>query len=172
MSLARTRSVTGSQHTKHSFTRTALGAAIGLALSANAFVGEDFHGLLVHPTHKFSHRFVRFQASIAAQHIQLMAADLQLATCWVGAFEQRMLQRALGVPEEMLPAAVITLGYPDEKVPVPPQPNLEDIIYFEKWGSRVKDWAAYAKMYSELMARFAKRSVDAVKNAAAKLRKK
>ncbi|HEY0893790.1 MAG TPA: hypothetical protein VGE32_12095, partial [Cellvibrio sp.] len=39
MSLARTRSVTGSQHTKNSFTRTALGAAVGVALSANALAG-------------------------------------------------------------------------------------------------------------------------------------
>ncbi len=39
MSLARTESVAGSHNIKNSFTRSALGAAIGLVLSANAFAG-------------------------------------------------------------------------------------------------------------------------------------
>jgi hypothetical protein len=39
MSLVSTGSAAGSTHTKPSFTRAALGAAIGLVLSANAFAG-------------------------------------------------------------------------------------------------------------------------------------
>jgi nitroreductase len=98
-------------------------------------------------------------ATIAATQMILVAHDLGLGTCWVGAFEPRMLRRALEIPDEVMPVAVLTLGYPDERIPRPPQPPLEDLVYFEKWNNRIKNWAAHLKIYSEVIKQAARKGI-------------
>jgi nitroreductase len=53
-------------------------------------------------------------ATIAAAYAQLAAVDLGLATVWVGAFRERVVQRAVGLHEEHRPVAVLAVGYEAE----------------------------------------------------------
>ncbi|MBR9677079.1 nitroreductase family protein [Candidatus Woesearchaeota archaeon] len=75
----------------------------------------------------------------AIQNILVMASALDLGTAWVGAFEENMLCDAVGIIGEVRPQAVITVGYADEKVPVPPQKSLEQICYLQNWGNRLEN---------------------------------
>jgi nitroreductase len=109
-------------------------------------------------------------ATIAATQMMLVAHDIGLATCWVGAFETRMLRRALNIPDEIMPIAVLTIGYPDEKVPRPPQPPLEDLAYFETWNNRIKNWAAHLRIYSEVVTRMVKKGAETVKAFSSRLK--
>ena len=72
----------------------------------------------------------------AVQNMLLTAHSLGLGSCWVGAFDEDMLKRALGIPEYVRPQAVVPLGYPAEKVPTPMQYQLENIVFMEGWGSK------------------------------------
>ena|SRR3989338_1520711 len=74
----------------------------------------------------------------ACQNMSLAAHHLGLGSAWVGAFDENMLKRALGIPDEVRPQAVITLGYPGESVPEPLHQTIENVTYFEVWGSRMK----------------------------------
>lgn len=60
-------------------------------------------------------------ASIMAQNMILMAQSLGLGSCWVGAFDENALRRALGIPEEILPVAIIPVGYSNETPSTPPR---------------------------------------------------
>jgi len=69
--------------------------------------------------------------SVAAyiQNLLLLAHHYGLGACWVCAplFCQKAVRRVLGLPREIEPQAMITMGYPDEKPSPPPRKELEEI---------------------------------------------
>ncbi|MCD1293918.1 nitroreductase [Methanocella sp. CWC-04] len=68
-------------------------------------------------------------ASIAVMNMMLMARDLGLGTCWVGAFDENKVAEILGLPDGVRPVAIVPLGYPDEKPEAPP-----------RLGDRIEHW--------------------------------
>ncbi len=74
--------------------------------------------------------------ALAAMNMLLAAEEEDLASCFVGAFDERMLKRTLDIPDTARPQAIITLGYPDEKPATPLKTELKDILFFDKWGNR------------------------------------
>jgi nitroreductase len=48
----------------------------------------------------------------ATEHILLAATALGLGSCWVGAFDEGEAARALSLPDNLRPVAIIPLGYP------------------------------------------------------------
>lgn len=84
-------------------------------------------------------RLYTIQNCAAAIENMLLAAHAQgLGACWVGAFDEEMIRRAVNLPEHVIPHAVITVGYADEKPIMPPKNRLEVFTYFEGWFSRMK----------------------------------
>ncbi|NTV24060.1 MAG: nitroreductase family protein [Nanoarchaeota archaeon] len=73
------------------------------------------------------------------ENMLLTAHSLGLASSWIGAFDEAMLRRVVNIPEEIRPQAVIPIGYPDEVVPAPTHYMLENVCFFESYGSRVKN---------------------------------
>ena len=71
--------------------------------------------------------------SIACAFMILEAYELGLGTCWVGAFNEGEVKKALEIPEPVRVVAVIPLGYPDEDLSQRPRKDLEQIICFEKF---------------------------------------
>ena len=51
---------------------------------------------------------------IAGEHLVLAAAELGLGTCWIGWIRSGALRRAGGWPRSVKPAAVITVGHPQD----------------------------------------------------------
>ncbi|MFA6172360.1 MAG: nitroreductase family protein [Kiritimatiellales bacterium] len=76
---------------------------------------------------------VDVDAAIAADHMTLAAADLGLGTCWVGAFDPKIIRKALGVPRTVEPIVLLTLGHPNEKGRPKIRQPLEKLIRHEKW---------------------------------------
>lgn len=77
--------------------------------------------------------------SAVVMNMILMAHSLGIASCWVSAFDDDALRRELGIPSNIMPQVVLPLGYPDEKVPVPPRKSFFSYVFIEKYGNRVKD---------------------------------
>ena len=48
----------------------------------------------------------------ATEHILLAATALGLGACWVGAFDEQAAARALNLPANLRPVAIIPVGYP------------------------------------------------------------
>lgn len=53
-------------------------------------------------------------ATLACSYAQLKAHDLGLATCWVGAFDDYGLRKALNAPNKLQPISILAVGYADE----------------------------------------------------------
>ncbi len=76
--------------------------------------------------------------AMATGNILLAAESFGLRTCWVGAFGEAQISILLQCPEYVRPAAIITLGYSDEKVKEPPKHGIEKYAHLEKFGERWK----------------------------------
>jgi nitroreductase len=96
----------------------------------------------------------------AIQNMLIMANSLGLGTCWIGAFDENMLKRELGITEEVRPQAVITVGYPAESVPEPMQFTLENVTFLEKYGSRIKNLDAVLGNFGQRLQQHVGASID------------
>ena len=106
----------------------------------------------------------------AAAMSMIFAAHGQgLASCWVGAFEDVMIKRALDIPDDVLVHSVIPIGYAAEKPPMPAKFRLEDLSFLESYGNRIKDAAAYFQHYAEHVRAVAKKGKELVKKISEKL---
>lgn len=76
--------------------------------------------------------------SVAAfiQTLLLSAHHYGLGACWVCAplFCRSVVRRALDLPRNIEPQAMITLGFVNETPPPPPRRELKDLRFFNSWG--------------------------------------
>ena len=93
-------------------------------------------------------------AAAAIQNMLLAAHALGLGSCWVGSFDENYVSDKLGIPDDVRPQAIITLGYADEKPKDKTEEPLETMIYFNEYGSTVKNWNMYIRNYSEELSKF------------------
>jgi nitroreductase len=55
------------------------------------------------------------ESGACIQNMMLVAHGLGLGTCWIGAFDEAKVRRAIGAPQDVKPVAIITVGYAAEK---------------------------------------------------------
>lgn len=71
--------------------------------------------------------------SIAVSFMILEATELDLGTCWLGAYDEEKIKEILGIPEEIRVPAMFTLGYSDENPTPRPRKDIKDIVCYEKY---------------------------------------
>jgi nitroreductase len=82
--------------------------------------------------------------AIATEHFVLAAWEQGLGTCWVGAFKEDKVRKALGIPADIRVVALIPTGYPADKEGLigklarrmagsANRRPLEEIVHREKW---------------------------------------
>jgi nitroreductase len=73
-------------------------------------------------------------ATIAGSYIQLSATALGLATCWVGAYDDKSVAKVVGanMEEGMIPVAIIPIGYTKESPAARPRRKLSDLVHQDK----------------------------------------
>jgi len=67
-------------------------------------------------------------ATTAVAYAQLAATAVGLATCWVGAFDDHAVVRAVNLPQGERPVAILPLGYAAESPPRTPRRSLADLV--------------------------------------------
>jgi nitroreductase len=73
--------------------------------------------------------------TIAASYIQLAAEALGVATCWIGAFDEKRVSSSLKIPLDIRPVLMFPIGYAGE-VPEPrPRMALSRFTHQEFWSS-------------------------------------
>ncbi|MCK4590038.1 MAG: nitroreductase family protein [Nanoarchaeota archaeon] len=108
----------------------------------------------------------------ATLNIMLEAHSLGLGTAWVSAFDEDALKRVLSIEDFARPQAIIPLGYAAEIPPVPPKFPIEQLVYFNVWRNRIRDPASYMRDYSVVIAREIKKTKEALKGVAKKVKEK
>ena len=72
--------------------------------------------------------------SIALEHISLQAAELGLATCWIGSFDAEKVRQLLEIPDDVVIIELMTLGYPAEQGKQNTRLAIEEILCYNKWS--------------------------------------
>lgn len=67
----------------------------------------------------------------ATENILLAAHELGLATCWVGAFNEKDVAKAINAPKNTKPLAIIPVGHPAKKPSVPKRRAADEIVHYE-----------------------------------------
>jgi len=96
------------------------------------------------------------------QNLLLRATSLGLGTCWVGAFDENMVSRICGIPDDVRPQAIITLGYPDEFPEPKEKYPLAQFYFFEEWGGKITDIHRVFRETSPEIASIVKKGKDIV----------
>jgi len=105
----------------------------------------------------------------AVENMLLAAHDAGLGACWVGAFDEFLLAKAIALPDLAVPYAIMTLGYADEKPMLPPKFRIEHVTYLERWWTRRKPPAQ--AFYSERITPNLKKVKKFLEGVANKIRK-
>jgi coenzyme F420-0:L-glutamate ligase/coenzyme F420-1:gamma-L-glutamate ligase len=72
----------------------------------------------------------------AMQNLLLAAESMGLGACWfcAPAFCKDAVRKTLKIPKVIEPAALVAMGYPDEKPSAPPRKPLGDFCFKGEWG--------------------------------------
>jgi coenzyme F420-0:L-glutamate ligase / coenzyme F420-1:gamma-L-glutamate ligase len=75
----------------------------------------------------------------AVQNLLLAAYGEGLGACWFCApiFCKPAVRKALDIPDDVEPQALITLGYPAEVPKMPERFSLDRFAYLDKWGNQL-----------------------------------
>ena len=92
-----------------------------------------------------------------------------IGSCWVSAFDEDMVKRALDIPEHVRPQAIVPFGYPDEKPPAPPKKVVETVAYIENWDRRMADRAKAMRIYYPRVQKVVKKGAEFVSKVAEKV---
>lgn len=85
---------------------------------------------------KRAERYCRQQAGAAIENLFLKLTDLKLATCWVGAFSDITVKRILKIPDNAEVEAILPIGYEMGKITQRKKPDLDDVLFFNKWKNK------------------------------------
>lgn len=70
--------------------------------------------------------------SLSIQNLMLLAFQLGLGSCFVGAFEEKEVAKILNLPRNLRPIVIVPVGYPAEKPEAPPRLSKEEAVEFLK----------------------------------------
>ncbi|MDO8508805.1 MAG: nitroreductase family protein [Nanoarchaeota archaeon] len=81
--------------------------------------------------------YSRQQAGSAIQTILLKLADLNLSSCWVGAFSDEIVKESLGIPQHIQIEAILPIGYENKSHSgkKPRKKALDNVVFWEKWDN-------------------------------------
>jgi len=66
----------------------------------------------------------------------LMAAELGIGSCWLGAFYEDKVKELLGIPANVRIVNMLTLGHPAKElkgIVTTNRKDLKDIVRYDKW---------------------------------------
>lgn len=72
--------------------------------------------------------------AIAVDHMTLVAVELDLGTCWIGAFDAPAIAKLLGLPSDAAVVHVLPLGYPSDSPPAHRSKPAAEVICHEIWS--------------------------------------
>lgn len=69
-------------------------------------------------------------ATISASYAQLAVEAAGLGSTWVGEFDEAAIRRLLGLGDDLVPVAVLAVGYPAERPEATPRQPLKDVVSY------------------------------------------
>ena len=70
--------------------------------------------------------------TIAAAYTQLAIVAAGMASIWIGDFEETGVRQTLSLDEQLIPIAMLSLGYPAELPEPTPRRRIDDVVQYVK----------------------------------------
>jgi len=82
-------------------------------------------------------KFARQQAGAGIENFLLELTRQGLCTCWTGYFVEEQVKRILEIPDNMNVEALFPIGI-ETRIPTKekPKPDLENVLWFDKWKNK------------------------------------
>ena len=96
---------------------------------------------------KLGKKYAEQSAAAAAMLFMLAAHEQKLATCWVGAFDEKVIRRELRIPDNVIPEIVIPLGYANESARGS-RLTADLVTFFDDWDNRYMSHSGVMKNLS------------------------
>lgn len=77
-----------------------------------------------------------FDTAMAIHNLTLTAYSLGLGTLHIGAFDAKKAAQIIDVPAGVVVVELIPLGYPQGQVKSPPRKEIDEIVFYEKYGKK------------------------------------
>jgi nitroreductase len=87
---------------------------------------------------RYGERAVRYgwmDTAFASLLLMLAVAEAGLGACFVGAFDDAAVARLLGLPEGVLPAALVPVGHPAESPCGRKRRPASEVVHRERWAT-------------------------------------
>jgi nitroreductase len=68
--------------------------------------------------------------------MMLVAYENHLGSCWVGAFREEEVVRALGLPAGLRPVSIVPVGYPERIPGPPPRVSAQEAVFLKEEKKR------------------------------------
>ena len=69
----------------------------------------------------------------SVENMMLYVASQGFGSCWVGAFDETLTSRLLGLPENVRPVVILSIGRPKDPPRRTPRFKLDTVVHKEKW---------------------------------------
>jgi len=112
---------------------------IGQAANGQVFVGEAPVVIVACAVTDLcvmscGHLCYPIDVAIALDHISLVAVELGLGTCWIGAFNEKKVKEILGIPKEVRVVELMPVGYAAfDEVKEKNRLSIEKIVRYDYW---------------------------------------
>ena len=73
--------------------------------------------------------------AIAITNMMIQASEMGLGSCWVRWFDEKKVKEIVEIPGNVEVMALLPVGIPDENPSHRPRIPLENITFYEKYGS-------------------------------------
>jgi nitroreductase len=101
------------------------------ACNNQAFVGTASH--VIAGIGDSSQKWHQVDLAIALEHVVLEAVELELGTCWIGAFNEDEVKKILKIPQDKKVVALLTVGVPAESPAARPRKAMEEIVAYNEY---------------------------------------
>jgi nitroreductase len=88
-------------------------------------------------------------SAAAIQNMLLAAHALGLGACWIGAFNEEFISDEFNIPEKVRPQGIITIGYREGQLDPKTENDLESMIFFNSYGSKIENMNLLLREYSK-----------------------
>lgn len=84
--------------------------------------------------------FGDIDTSIVTTHMMLEAQNLGLGTTWIGSFDPQKIIETYNVPNNLIPVAILSIGYPSEDIKPSKlheeRKDISDFAYLNDWSNK------------------------------------
>lgn len=86
-------------------------------------------------------KYIQQHSGAAIENFLLKITEMNLASCWVGAFSELIIKKLLKIPKEIEIQAIFPIAYKNNKIKTFTRRkiNLDNRVYFETWKNKYKN---------------------------------